>query len=79
MESSEQTIGDLIAEISHQLPHAIGPVLKFSQRCGSTVFLSLHAAGPERLTEARCLKDYQISEGSMVYVLCSHVPEDPYD
>lgn len=73
--SSQYPVSALVLDARHQLPKAISKVLAWSLSNGASLFLSKHPNGPEKLDERKTLGDYNLTDGSVLFLMWSYERE----
>jgi hypothetical protein len=73
--SEALSIADLIDGAVSQFPRPLKKLLNGTIAGGSRLFLALSPTGPERLLESKCLRDYDLTDGSTVWLMCGHLKD----
>lgn len=73
--SPDYPVSALVLDARNQLPKAVTKVLTWSLSKGATLFLSKQPNGPGKLNEKKTLRDYNLTDGSTLYLMWSYEPE----
>jgi hypothetical protein len=69
--SADWSITEVMAEVRRGLPKPLLKLLNHSERYGSELFLAKNPDGPERLSESKRLRDYGLSDGCTLWLMCA--------
>jgi hypothetical protein len=67
--SADILIAELLEITIGHLPKTLTKMIRFSRAQGADVFLSITPKGPERLFESHKLRDYEIEDGSILWLM----------
>jgi hypothetical protein len=70
--SADILIAELLEITISQLPKTLIKMIRFSRAHGADVFFSTTPKGPLRLVESHNLKDYEIEDGSTLWLMWSY-------
>lgn len=70
--SSDYPVSELVLDARHLLPKAITKVLAWSLSHGASLFLSKHPNGQEKLDANKALGDYNLTDGSVLFLMWSY-------
>jgi hypothetical protein len=70
--SADILIAELLEITIGQLPITLTKMIRFSRAQGADVFFSTTPKGPERLVESYKLRDYEIKDGSTLWLMWSY-------